>query len=49
MMGEMGVKLLLRRMRTPDAEVKQVLLEPRLIVRESVARLSQHIDAVSHA
>lgn len=43
-MGEMGVKLLLRRMRTPDAEVNQLLLEPRLIVRESVARLSAFVD-----
>jgi LacI family transcriptional regulator len=48
MMGEMGVKLLLRRMRTPEAAVKQVLLEPRLIVRESVGRLSQPVEAVEH-
>lgn len=40
-MGEMGVKLLLRRMRTPDAEFKHVLLEPRLNARESVARLTR--------
>jgi DNA-binding LacI/PurR family transcriptional regulator len=40
----MRVKLLIRRMRTPDAEVKQLLLEPRLIVRESVARLSHLVD-----
>jgi LacI family transcriptional regulator len=39
-MGEMGVKLLLRRMRTPEAEFKHVLLEPRLNARESVARLT---------
>ncbi len=43
-MGEIGVKLLIRRMRDPDAEVKRVLLEPRLIVRESVARLSTLVD-----
>ena len=43
-MGEMGVKLLMRRMRTPEAEFKHVLLEPRLIVRESVARLSRVPD-----
>jgi LacI family transcriptional regulator len=43
-MGEMGVKLLLRRMRTPDAEFKHVLLEPRLNTRESVARLTQLHD-----
>lgn len=48
-MGEMGVKLLLRRMRTPDAEVKQVLLEPRLIVRDSVSRLSQLLDIKNHS
>jgi LacI family transcriptional regulator len=43
-MGEMGVKLLIRRMRTPEAEVEHVLLEPRLIVRESVARLAHRVD-----
>jgi LacI family transcriptional regulator len=44
LMGEMGVKLLIRRIRTPEAEFKHVLLEPRLIVRESVARLTQLLD-----
>ncbi len=39
-MGEMGVRLLIRRMRNPGEEAKQVLLEPRLIVRDSVARIS---------
>ncbi len=36
-MGEMGVKLLLRRFLDPSAEPRHVLLGPRLIVRESVA------------
>ena len=43
-MGEMGVKLLMRRMRNPEAEFRHVLLEPRLIVRESVARLTRFLD-----
>jgi LacI family transcriptional regulator len=43
-MGEMAVQLLIRRMRAPDAEIKQVLLEPRLIVRDSVARITQLVD-----
>ena len=43
-MGEMGVKLLLRRMRTPEAEFRHVLLEPRLNARESVARLTPVLD-----
>jgi LacI family transcriptional regulator len=43
-MGEMAVQLLIRRMRDPDAEIKQVLLEPRLIVRESVARITRLLD-----
>jgi LacI family transcriptional regulator len=44
LMGEMGVKLLVRRIRTPEAEFKHVLLEPRLNVRESVARITQLLD-----
>jgi LacI family transcriptional regulator len=43
-MGEMAVQLLIHRMRAPDAEIKQVLLEPRLIVRESVARVTRLVD-----
>lgn len=39
-MGEMGVKLLLRRLRDPASELRHILLEPRLIIRESVAPLS---------
>jgi LacI family transcriptional regulator len=38
-MGELGVTLLLRRMRNPGEAVQQVLLDPRLVVRESVARI----------
>ncbi|MCC6395941.1 MAG: LacI family DNA-binding transcriptional regulator [Bacteroidetes bacterium] len=38
-MGEMGVKLLLRRLRDPSSAPRRILLEPRLIVRESVAPL----------
>jgi LacI family transcriptional regulator len=38
-MGELGVALLLRRMRNPGEEVQQVLLDPRLVVRDSVARI----------
>jgi len=48
-MGEMGVNLLIRRMRVPGAEFKQVLLEPRLIVRESVARISHLVDLKNHS
>jgi LacI family transcriptional regulator len=36
-MGEMGVKLLLRRLREPATGSRRILLEPRLSVRESVA------------
>lgn len=36
-MGEMGMRLLLRRLRDPASEPRHILLEPRLIVRESVA------------
>jgi len=36
-MGEMGVRMLLRRLREPASDPRRVLLEPRLIVRESVA------------
>lgn len=43
-MGDMGVKLLIRRMRDPEAEFKHVLLEPRLIVRESVARVTRPLE-----
>ena len=43
-MGEMAVKLLIRRMESPEAEFKHVLLEPRLIVRESVAHLTRFLD-----
>jgi len=46
-MGEMGVKMLIRRMRTPDAEFKRVLLDPRLIVRESVLSRPVHIKEYS--
>lgn len=47
-MGEVGVKLLIRHMRSSDAQFKRVLLEPRLMVRESVAHLSQLIDMKTH-
>lgn len=40
-MGEMGVKLLLRRLREPSSGPRTVLLEPRLNVRESVAPPAQ--------
>lgn len=39
-MGEIAVKLLFRRMRTPEGEPKKILLEPQLFVRNSVARVS---------
>jgi LacI family transcriptional regulator len=39
-MAEMAVAMLYRRMRTPNDERRQVLLEPKLNVRNSVARLS---------
>ncbi len=39
-MGEMAVKLLFRRLRTPNGERRRILLEPRLIVRDSVMRKS---------
>ncbi|MBN1155023.1 LacI family DNA-binding transcriptional regulator [candidate division KSB1 bacterium] len=35
----MAVKLLLRRMAEPDADIENVLLQPQLIVRDSVAKL----------
>ncbi|MGH7598771.1 MAG: LacI family DNA-binding transcriptional regulator [bacterium] len=38
-MGEMAVKLLFRRMRSPQGEPRRILLEPRLVIRDSVARL----------
>lgn len=37
-MGEMAVRLLFRRLRQPEAERRRILLEPRLIVRDSVMR-----------
>ncbi|MCI0513152.1 LacI family transcriptional regulator [candidate division KSB1 bacterium] len=36
--GAMTVKLLLRRMLEPDSKIERVLLQPQLIVRNSVAR-----------
>jgi DNA-binding LacI/PurR family transcriptional regulator len=36
----MAVKLLFRRLRTPKAEWRRILLEPRLVVRDSVMRKS---------
>jgi len=39
-MTEMAVAMLYRRMRTPDDERRKVLLEPKLNIRNSVARLS---------
>ncbi len=39
-MGEMAVKLLFRRLRTPKVEWRRILLEPRLVVRDSVMRKS---------
>ncbi|KAA0226511.1 LacI family transcriptional regulator [candidate division KSB1 bacterium] len=39
-MGEMAVKLLFRRLRAPNGERRRILLEPRLIVRDSVMRRS---------
>jgi LacI family transcriptional regulator len=39
-MGEMAVKLLFRRMRAPNVEWRRILLEPRLIVRDSIMRKS---------
>jgi len=46
-MGEMAIQLLIRRMRTPEAEIKQILLEPRLNVRESVSRVIRLLDIKS--
>jgi LacI family transcriptional regulator len=40
-MGEIGLKLLLRRMRERTTEPRRILLEPRLIIRESVSRPAQ--------
>ncbi len=37
--GVMAVKLMLRRMAEPDASIEKVLLQPQLIVRDSVAKL----------
>ncbi len=39
-MAEMAVAMLYRRIRNPNDERRQVLLEPKLNVRNSVARLS---------
>ena len=39
-MGEMAVKLLFRRLRSPQAERRRILLQPRLVVRDSVMRKS---------
>ena len=39
-MGEMAVKLLLRRMQTPLGEPRSILLEPHLVIRDSVTRIS---------
>lgn len=47
-MGEIAVKLLFRRMRTPEGEPKKILLEPQLIVRNSVARVS-HMALIRQA
>ncbi len=43
-MGEMAVKLLLRRMQSPHGEPRKILLEPRLVIRDSVARFSQVLE-----
>lgn len=40
-MGEIGLKLLLRRMHEQTTEPRRILLEPRLIIRESVSRPAQ--------
>ena len=38
-MAEIAVSMLFRRMRTPNDEGRKVLLEPKLNIRNSVARL----------
>lgn len=42
-MGEIGIKLLLRRLRERTTEPRRILLEPRLIIRESVSRPAQKV------
>ncbi len=42
-MAEMAVAMLYRRLRTPEDERRHVLLEPKLNVRNSVARLSPRV------
>jgi LacI family transcriptional regulator len=44
-MAEMAVAMLYRRLRTPDDERRHILLEPKLNVRNSVARLSPRVGA----
>ncbi len=38
-MGALAVKLLFRRMNEPEGEIERVLLQPQLVVRNSVAKL----------
>jgi LacI family transcriptional regulator len=42
-MGEIALKLLLRRLREGPTEPRRILLEPRLIIRESVSRPAQKL------
>lgn len=46
-MTEMAVAMLYRRMRNPDDERRKVLLEPKLNIRNSVARLST-LTSITH-
>ena len=46
-MSEMAVAMLYRRMRNPDDERRKVLLEPKLNIRNSVARLSS-LSNITH-
>lgn len=45
-MAEMAVAMLYRRIRTPNDERRQVRLEPKLNIRNSVARLSPLVEVV---
>lgn len=47
-MGEIGIKLLLRRLRERTIEPRKILLEPRLIIRESVSRPAQKMRPASY-
>ncbi|MGH7492865.1 MAG: LacI family DNA-binding transcriptional regulator [bacterium] len=47
-MGEMAVKLLFRRLRMPKVEWRRILLEPRLVVRDSVMRRSSPLAVLRH-